>query len=1013
MKKQFLNKSNIAIAIGSVLMSISGASNAELDNTDILNIDTGSFFTMGGGTSVAAPGFDGQNVTGNEGLILGTIQIPAGSHSGIPGSVGGEVPAVDNPWVFFGNTGMSGTESASNVLSASGNTATVDLSGWVVAWNGLDSASGVPTIPMGAGAWFGTTTDGVAQVTCGTDCSDGDTFTLVYSATVPDGDPSNFGNTRYLLNLTGTVTDTNTPPVISPLPPIALTILTTATPALDITSNVTDDQNNVDFSTLSISSNTCSDIPVHDNAGTIDYTDTGGVATTCSFDVTVADIEGLVSNSQTVSVTITSGVPAPVAVNDGSVANPVIAPENTVIQINVLANDTAAGGIDATSVMPTNGSIGTAVADNVTGMITYTPNADTIGDDTFTYTFNDLTTVTSNTATVTVKVNSLPIGDPASLTLTRGGSANVVVTTSDLDGTVDLSTLTFSTNTCSDTPTHNNAGRISYTDTGNVITTCSFDYTVDDNDGTTSLPATISVSIENAVPVANNDNGGLIDVANDTNKVFDIALNDTDADGTIIRSSIAIDSGASNGTVSLNDPTPGFIRYTPDPNFAGSYPFTDSFTYTIDDDDAATSLPATVTFNIDNSTVVTFPPRDAILTIEPATVSSVLVQPEIGTGSWFSMLLAPNQFTHTSVAGLNHLQLGTSQLGQVNPTFGNIDEPWPFVGNTGIHQTTSDVLVLSGTGDGTATLDFSGWNVGWAAIPSINLSEGPSNGIASLTCTAGANEQPPEADCSIGDRYALDYRAIVPEGDLSNFGGVNYRIHLEGEILAELPVFGCNDSTTLYTVENIAAGDCDGNVEGNVFIVEPGETANSVNNTTGTGLSVADIGVTDPRVNPDNGEQCFGGCVDYTISEVEIGGYANIVYKLSKPIETGLVFRKLINGKWQNFDRTNGDQIGSASTSSGMCQTQAGTFNSSLTEGDECVFMRITDGGPNDADGLANGTIVDPGGLLLAGSPNTPPSSTDGCSMSGNTLNLMQRADWVLLLSFVVWLGLVIRRKQV
>jgi len=1012
MKKQFLNKTNIAI--GSVLMSVTGASQAALDNTDILNINVGSFFTMGGGTVVAAPGFDGQNITGNEGLVLGTIQTPAGSHSGAPGTVAGEAPTVDNPWIFFGNTGMSGTESNSNVLSASGNTATVDLSGWVVAWNNLDSAAGVPTIPMGAGAWFDTTTDGVAKVTCGVDCEDGDTFTLIYSATVPDGDPSNFGNTQYLLSLTGTITDTNTAPVISTLPPIALTVLTTATPALDITSNVTDVQNNIDFSTLTILNNTCSDTPSDDNAGTISYTDTGGVATTCSFDVTVADIEGKVSNSQTVNVTITSGVPAPIAANDGSVASPIIVPENTVIQINVLDNDTAAGGIDVTSVTPTNGNIGIAVADNVTGIVTYTPDANTIGDDTLTYTFNDLLTVISNTATVTIKVNSLPIGDPGSLTLTRGGSANIVVTTSDLDGTVDLTTLTFSANNCSDTPTDDNAGRISYTDTGNVITSCSFDYTVDDNNGTTSLPATVSVSIENAIPVANNDNGGLIDIASVTNKAFDIALNDTDADGTINRSSIVIISAASNGTISLNDPTPGEITYTPDPNFAGNYPFTDSFTYTIDDNDAATSLPATVTFTVDNSIVETFPPRDAILTIEPANVGdSVLVQPEIGTGSWFSMLLAPDEFTYTSVAGLNHLQLGTSQLGQVNPTFGNIDEPWPFVGNLGIHQTTSDVLVLSGIGDGTATLDFTGWDVGWAAVPSINLSEGPSNGIASLTCTAGDNEQPPEADCSVGDRYVLDYRAIVPEGDPSNFGGVNYRLHLEGEILAEVPIFGCNDATTPYTVTDIAAGDCDGNVEGNVFIVEPGDIAKLVSNTTGTGLSVADIGVKDPRVNPDNGEQCFGGCVDYTISGVDIGGYVNVVYRLNKPIESGLIFRKLIYGKWQNFDRTNGDLIGSAATSGGMCQTQAGTFKSTLTVGDECVFMRITDGGPNDADGLANGTIVDPGGLLLAGSPNTPPSSTDGCSISGNTLNLMQRADWLLLLGFITWLGLVIRRRQV
>jgi len=201
-------------AIALALLAATGSANAALVNGSTLSVDAGSFFTMGGGTAVAAPGFDGQNITNNQGLVLGTVQTPSGSHSGAPGTVAGETPTVDNPWLFFGNTGMSGTESASNVLSASGNTATVDLSGWVVAWNNLDSAAGVPTVPMGSGAWFGTTTDGVAQVTCGVDCGDGDTYTLIYSATVPDGDPSNFGNTQYLLSLTGTVSAVPVPAAV-------------------------------------------------------------------------------------------------------------------------------------------------------------------------------------------------------------------------------------------------------------------------------------------------------------------------------------------------------------------------------------------------------------------------------------------------------------------------------------------------------------------------------------------------------------------------------------------------------------------------------------------------------------------------------------------------------------------------------------------------------------------------------------------------------------------------------
>lgn len=184
------------IAAGLLLSATAMSAQAVMVNGNTLSIDTGSFFTMGGGTSVNAPGFDGQFITGFNGLVLGTTQTATGSHSGTPN--GSESPNIDNAWAFFGNTGMHLSTSNTNVLTASGNTATVDFSGWAVSWNGI------AVVPMGSGAWNGNA-NGVAMITCGVDCGNGDTYTLDYSATVPAGDPSNFGNTKYLLHLTGTV----------------------------------------------------------------------------------------------------------------------------------------------------------------------------------------------------------------------------------------------------------------------------------------------------------------------------------------------------------------------------------------------------------------------------------------------------------------------------------------------------------------------------------------------------------------------------------------------------------------------------------------------------------------------------------------------------------------------------------------------------------------------------------------------------------------------------------------
>ena len=123
-------------------------------------------------------------------------QAATGSHTGAPD--GTESPDIDNPWSFFGNTGMHGTSSPASVLSVSGNAATIDLSGWYVTWNGI------PVIDMGSGAW-GANADGVGLITCGVDCTDGDSYSLAYTATVPVGDPSGFGGVHYGLNLVGTI----------------------------------------------------------------------------------------------------------------------------------------------------------------------------------------------------------------------------------------------------------------------------------------------------------------------------------------------------------------------------------------------------------------------------------------------------------------------------------------------------------------------------------------------------------------------------------------------------------------------------------------------------------------------------------------------------------------------------------------------------------------------------------------------------------------------------------------
>ena len=64
----------------------------------------------------------------------------------------------------------------------------------------------------------------------------------------------------------------------------------------------------------------------------------------------------------------------------------------------------------------------------------------------------------------------------------------------------------------------------------------------------------------------------------------------------------------------------------------------------------------------------------------------------------------------------------------------------------------------------------------------------------------------------------------------------------------------------------------------------------------------------------------------------------------------------------------------------------------------------------NDADDLKDGKVVDPSGVLLAGSPNVPPGSTSGCSIASQDVKLKERADWLILAGFVLMLMIYRRR---
>ncbi len=127
----------------------------------------------------------------------------------------------------------------------------------------------------------------------------------------------------------------------------------------------------------------------------------------------------------------------------------------------------------------------------------------------------------------------------------------------------------------------------------------------------------------------------------------------------------------------------------------------------------------------------------------------------------------------TPFGSLNGIVIGTTQAasgshaglvdGSENP---NIDNPWNFFGNAGMHQTTSPIVDLTGTGS-TRTLDFSGWTWMWNGIDNIPLVDKGTT----IVCDTSS--------CSDGSNYTLDGAFHINGAGITS---VSYVLHLEGTV---------------------------------------------------------------------------------------------------------------------------------------------------------------------------------------------------------------------------------------
>ncbi|MCD8423463.1 Ig-like domain-containing protein, partial [Tenacibaculum finnmarkense] len=320
---------------------------------------------------------------------------------------------------------------------------------------------------------------------------------------------------------------------------------------------------------------------------------------TDTFDYTVCDNANPV-NCQTATVTVTVG--------DVIADDPSSTEINTPVEVDVFENDVdipTEGTMTTTT--PTNGTVEITDPNNTPNdpsddVVTYVPNTDFTGTDTFDYTVCDnASTPNCQTATVTVTVGDVIADDPSSTEINTPVVVDIFENDSDIptSGTMTTTTPTNGTVEITDpnnTPNDPSDDVVTYVPNTDFSGTDTFDYTVCDNASTPNCQtATVTVTVGDVIA----DDPSSTEI--NTPVEVDVFENDSDipTSGTI---SITTPT---NGTVEItdpnntpNDPSDDVVTYVPNTDFTG----TDTFDYTVcDNANPVNCQTATVTVTVGTS----------------------------------------------------------------------------------------------------------------------------------------------------------------------------------------------------------------------------------------------------------------------------------------------------------------------------------------------------------------------------------------------------------------------------
>jgi uncharacterized repeat protein (TIGR01451 family)/fimbrial isopeptide formation D2 family protein len=144
-----------------------------------------------------------------------------------------------------------------------------------------------------------------------------------------------------------------------------------------------------------------------------------------------------------------------------------------------------------------------------------------------------------------------------------------------------------------------------------------------------------------------------------------------------------------------------------------------------------------------------------------------------------------------------------------------------------------------------------------------------------------------------------------------------------------------------------------------------------------------------------------GGIFSVEAVDLAPRGDALMVIPQRAPIPADAVYRVWdpVAGRWMTFIENGANRLASAPGTPGYCPPPGDSaYLPGLTPGNLCVQVIVEDGGPNDADGLKNGTLA-----ILGGVARKVESVVTGSSVGGKKGGGVMGLECLILAMLVLW----------